>query len=293
MWRWLTPYFSAIWGNTEYATHHRMYWWQIYSSEMSQINGTFYYNNKGFFSMVLLAICDANYWFTLFDLGQYGSNNDSRVLANLQMGQIFQDNFLHVPPNTKLQKDDLHDCPYFLLGDEIFPLKKWLMWPFPGKTAHNEERIYNYRHSRARRVIKNFFGILSACFRILQKPIRASVQNVEKYILAYLSFHNYLRLTYNEHYTPAGFIDLEDKHGNFVPGEWRLQSENVVQCDIFQSIIALWCSRSRVYALEVRNWLKNTTLIVTKEVFHGKLIMFAEHLFIQCDKNLIWLTLMS
>ena len=74
------------------------------------------------------------------------------------------------------------------------------MWPFPGKTLHDEEYIYNYRHARARRVIENCFGILSACFRIFQKPIMASVQNVEKYILPYISLHNYLRQTYNAHY---------------------------------------------------------------------------------------------
>ena len=84
---------------------------------------------------------------------------------------------LHVPPDFKLQKYDLHDCPYFLLGDEILSLKKWLMRPFPGKTADEEKRTYNYRHTRARRIIQNCFGILSA--RILQKPIRASVENVE------------------------------------------------------------------------------------------------------------------
>lgn len=43
--------------------------------------GTLYYNYKGFFSTVLLAVCDAGYNFTLVDVGQYGSNNDSGVLA--------------------------------------------------------------------------------------------------------------------------------------------------------------------------------------------------------------------
>ena len=75
-----------------------------------------------------------------------------------------------------------------------------------------------YRLSRAPRVIENCFGILSARFRILRKAIRASVENAEKYVLVCLALHNYLRLTDNAHYTPAGFIYSEDKHGNFVPG---------------------------------------------------------------------------
>ena len=144
--------------------------------ECPEFSGTLYHNCKEIFSMVLLAICDANYCFTLFDVDRYGSSNDSGVLANSQMGQMFEDDLLHVPLDTKLQKDDLHDCPYFLLGDGIFPLKKWLMRPFPGKTADEEERIYNYRYSRARRVIENCFGVLSARFRILQKPIRLQLR---------------------------------------------------------------------------------------------------------------------
>ena len=40
-------------------------------------SGTLFHNYKGFFSFVLLAICDAHYCFTLFDVGQYGSNNDA------------------------------------------------------------------------------------------------------------------------------------------------------------------------------------------------------------------------
>ena len=52
---------------------------------------------------------------------------------------------------------------YFLLEDEIFPLKKWLMRTYPGKYASEEERIYNYRHSRARECTENAFGFLSGC----------------------------------------------------------------------------------------------------------------------------------
>ena len=95
-----------------------------------------------------MALCDANYCFTLFDLRQYGSNNDSGILANSEMGKLFEEDQLNVPPDCKLSKDDEHSLPYFLLGDEIFPLKKWLMRPYPGKNASEEERIYNYRHSR-------------------------------------------------------------------------------------------------------------------------------------------------
>ena len=112
--------------------------------ECPKLSGTLYYNYKGVFSIVLMALCDANYCFTLFDLRQYGSNKDSGILANSEMGKLFEEDQLNVPPDCKLSEDDKHSLPYFLLGDEIFPLKKWLMWAYPGKNASEEEQIYNY-----------------------------------------------------------------------------------------------------------------------------------------------------
>ena len=129
--------------------------------ECPKRSGSLYHNYKGFFSIVLMAICDANYCFTLFDLGQYGSNNDSGILANSKMGDLFKTNSLNVPGDSNLDDSSIN-LPDFLLGDEIFPLKKWLMRPYPGKNASEQEKIYNYRHSRARRCIENVFGIMCA-----------------------------------------------------------------------------------------------------------------------------------
>ena len=50
-------------------------------------SGTIFHHYKGFFSFVLLAIFDACYCFTLFDVGQYGSNNGAGVLANSSIGK--------------------------------------------------------------------------------------------------------------------------------------------------------------------------------------------------------------
>lgn len=84
---------------------------------------------------------------------------------------------MDLPLSSKIIESNDFNFPYFLLGDEIFPLKQWLMRPFPGKNATEEERVYNSRHSRARRRIENAFGILSARWRIIQKPIRATVKH--------------------------------------------------------------------------------------------------------------------
>ena len=135
-------------------------------------------------------------------------------------GQAFEQN----PTELNLPSPSLHgdkDLPYVIVGDDIFPLKPWLMKPYPGKNLDQCQRIYNYRLSRARRTIENAFGILVAKWRIFRRAIRADVALVEKIVQATICLHNYLRLTENANYTPAGFVDCEDSSGNIIPGDWR------------------------------------------------------------------------
>ena len=70
-------------------------------------------------------------------------------------------------------------------------------------------------------MIENAFGILSARWRIFNRPIRASVENVERFVLAAMALHNYLRQTNNASYTPNGFVDSENNNGSIRLGEWR------------------------------------------------------------------------
>ena len=125
-------------------------------------SGSLWYNYKGFFSMVLLAVCDARYCFTLVNVGEYGSNNDSGILRNSKMERRFENGEMSIPESEKILGDDL-ELSYFLVGDEILPLQTWLMRPLSGKVLINKMRkIFNYRLSRARRIIENTFGILVA-----------------------------------------------------------------------------------------------------------------------------------
>jgi len=120
--------------------------------------GSAYYNYKNFHSIVLLALCDANYCFTFVDIGDYGSTNDASVLSNSALGQAFDKGPETCPCNYK----NVDNLPFALIGDDIFPQKSWLMKPFPGKGLAEHQRVYNCRLSRARRTIGNAFGILSA-----------------------------------------------------------------------------------------------------------------------------------
>ena len=64
--------------------------------------------------------------------------------------------------------------PYVFLADDAFGLKPNLMKPCPDQYLPLDERIFNYRLSRARRVIENTFGIAATRFRVFRRPIIAA-----------------------------------------------------------------------------------------------------------------------
>ena len=162
--------------------------------ECPQNMGSAFYNYKSFHSIVLMAMCDANYWFTLVDIGGYGRDNDAGIFNNSLFGKAFIEGNIDLP--EPIQKGE-YILPYTIVGDDIFPLKDWLMEPYPGRNLTEHQRIFNYRLSRCRRTIENTFGILCAKFRIFRRPIKASLPLIENIVKAAVCLHNYLRLTEN------------------------------------------------------------------------------------------------
>lgn len=123
-------------------------------------SGSFYFNYKGFHSLVLLAVVDSDCKFIYANVGANGASCDAQVFNLSTMKRAFDQKTLHLPPSEPIEGDD-HPLPYFMVGDEAFALQSWLMKPFPHRGLTRKERIFNYRLSRARRVVENAFGILA------------------------------------------------------------------------------------------------------------------------------------
>ena len=66
--------------------------------ECPGFSGSEYYNYKGFYSIVLMAICDAQYCFTIVDIGNFGRDNDAQIFNGSEMGRAFISGDMNIYP---------------------------------------------------------------------------------------------------------------------------------------------------------------------------------------------------
>ena len=174
------------------------------------------------------------------DVGDAGRHSDGGVFSNSAFGKALDTDTLCIPSPRSLPNMTQSPLPFVFVGDEAFPLKTNMLRPYPGKNLSEDLAIFNYRLSRARRIIENTFGILAArlfflpfyClfihhfinyfrWRIFRRPIIGHPDRVVTYTKAAIALHNYLRVTESSTYCPPGFVDGEDGAGNVVHGSWR------------------------------------------------------------------------
>ena len=130
------------------------------------------YNYKNTHSIVLLAVADAQCKFVHVDVGACGRQSDGSVFSNSSLNQSLLSNTINLPPPSNLPNTEL-TLPYVFVGNEAFPLTPNLMRPFPGRNLSHDKRIFNYRLSRARRIVENTFGILSTKWRIFRPRLES------------------------------------------------------------------------------------------------------------------------
>lgn len=192
-------------------------------------SGSEFFNYKGFFSIVLFGIMDAKYRFLYFNVGSQGRISDGGVFDNTVFKKLLVGCKLNLPEGSPLPGRK-KAIPHVFLGDDAFPLLPNLLKPFPGiQDKGSPKRIFNYRLSRARRISENVFGILSAKFRVLRKPLLLQPETAEKIVTACVYLHNFLRdsPTSKKSYNPPGSFDAEDKDtGEIISGSWRRDDVN-------------------------------------------------------------------
>lgn len=213
-----------------------------------------YIKKQGFYSIVLLAVCDASYRFTYLDVGAYGSEGDANIFTQSKFGKEVTLEKLDFPENKEVKLYFFVNCfsfkqitlllqvngkqmPYFLLGDEAFPLCKRIMKPFNPRKASKEEKLFNYRLSRARRCIENSFGLLSSKWMCLQRTMYCYPDKAQKIISACCLLHNFLLRNDRDAYQHTG-------------------ERNEIGASTQLTVLPSYSGRSSDFAKQMRNELK-------------------------------------
>ncbi|XP_046682941.1 protein ANTAGONIST OF LIKE HETEROCHROMATIN PROTEIN 1-like [Homalodisca vitripennis] len=157
-------------------------------------SGSSYFNYKHDFSIVLLSAVDANKKFTFIDVGSMGRFSDGSIFSSCELEKKMVMGNLKLPSPSQLPSFQ-HTLPYVFVGDEAFPLMVNLMRPYPRKnvTTNHENKVFNYRLSRARQTVECAFGILASRFRVVSRPFEIKVTTVVDVVKAACVMHNYLR----------------------------------------------------------------------------------------------------
>lgn len=166
-----------------------------------------------------------------------GSISDGGVWSESNLGRCVTEGTLDIPLPCELPDTNIR-INHVLLADEAFPLNMNMMKPYSQKflasagADADKARVFNYRLSRARRIIENTFGILASRWQILLKGCSFYPENVDHIIKALVCLHNFVmddeeqRPASTRKYCPPNFIDMESENHEIMEGAWRGLIEN-------------------------------------------------------------------
>nr|CAI5854425.1 unnamed protein product [Callosobruchus analis] len=162
--------------------------------------------------MVFMAIVDAKYRFLLADFGTNGRISDGGVLQNTKFFEKLQNKTLKLPTT-----------------DDAFSLRVDMLKPFRQTDSNSRERkIFNYRLSRARRIVENAFGILASRFRIYHTAINVQPENIEKIVMATCVLHNFLIEHTPSSYAPRDCFNQENtENGTIITSGYDTTDSNM------------------------------------------------------------------
>lgn len=141
-----------------------------------------------FESYALHGIADANFKFIAIEvIGRKGKRQDTFNTSKLN--RRFQNNafgvpVIRIPPNSNVA------LPHVLLGDEVYPLTRYLMRPFNERSITEEKKCYNVRIKHARKTIIGAYEMLFKRWHFLTNRISTGNRNTKIIIQTLCLLHN-------------------------------------------------------------------------------------------------------
>lgn len=86
-----------------------------------------------------MTVCDANYCFTLVDVGAQGRQSDGGIFRASDIGKCFYRRLFDLPEPSALSAGG-PTLPYILVADEAFQLTDFLMRPYPGRNIEDDAK---------------------------------------------------------------------------------------------------------------------------------------------------------
>lgn len=224
------PNTEEQWRETQNKFHHKWNFPQCLGAldgkhvriQCPRNGGSLYYNYCGFHSIVLFALVDATYRFLYYEVGAQERVGYATIwnASNLKRDLELENGRLNTPPALATPQTNI-PIPSLIVADSAFALSPKLMKPHPERGT-DHEKVFNYRLSRARRIVENAFGILACRFGVYQSAIRVAPKKTKKIVLATLAPHNFLRDVKDQQYCGPGAVDYEQgPNRQVMPGDWR------------------------------------------------------------------------
>ncbi|XP_067670188.1 putative nuclease HARBI1 [Haliotis asinina] len=132
-----------------------------------------YVNRKGFHSLNVQMICDAQFRVTNCVAKWPGSVHDSRIFRDSKISLAFENG----------------TYKGLLLGDSGYPCKSYLMTPYLSPANRAQER-FNRSQTKTRVLIEQTFGILKRRFSCLHSGLRMSPKRACDVIVTSVILHN-------------------------------------------------------------------------------------------------------
>ena len=101
---------------------------------------------------------------------------------------------------------------FVFVGDDALALKLYMMKPYPQRELTPDKRVYDYYHSRARRISENVFGIIANRWRVFRSILNVTRKGKLNYNDCSYFAHFSEKTTSRDVYSPPGLVDREKEN---------------------------------------------------------------------------------